>query len=125
MAGTSHTWITNYINKQPVSIVVSPEMTQVDNYFRSLNVQNLDGPDNIMDTYMARSAFEYNPTMLSKVKEEWIAKQLEIKKKEFTVGKSLTLLCGSWNVNGRTPKENLAPWLVPNEPEMPDIYVIG
>ncbi|KJE90079.1 inositol 5-phosphatase 4, variant 3 [Capsaspora owczarzaki ATCC 30864] len=126
-AGATHAWISNYINKQPISIVATPEMTPVENYFRQLNnVQNIDAPENLMDTYMARSAFEYNPQTLKSVKEEWIAKQLEIKKSEFTEPRTLTLLCGSWNVNGRTPKENLAPWLIPNEhPELPDVYAVG
>jgi hypothetical protein len=46
---------------------------------------------------------------------------------EYTEYKALRLFVGTWNVNGKSPRESLAPWLTDgvSDGDMPDIYVLG
>eukprot|EP01137_Pigoraptor_chileana_P032379 Opistho-2@21651 len=91
--------------------------------FKSIDARHIDGPDVLINTYMARSAFEYNPQMLTKIKEEWIEKELKNRAAEFTQPKTVSVFCGTWNVNGQVPKEDLSPWFTCES--LPDIIAIG
>lgn len=51
---------------------------------------------------------------------------------EYTEYRPLRLFVGTWNVNGKTPRESLTPWLndgvdadAEGRLDLPDIYVIG
>ena len=53
---------------------------------------------------------------------------------EYTEYRALRLFVGTWNVNGKMPRESLAPWLLDGASEggaggapvdLPDIYVVG
>jgi len=43
-----------------------------------------------------------------------------------TLLSNLQIFCGTWNVNGKPVKEDLAPWLVPKQEHLkPDLYALG
>ena len=47
---------------------------------------------------------------------------------EYTEHRALRLFVGTWNVNGKTPRESLAPWLTDGSGrgvDLPDLYVVG
>jgi hypothetical protein len=49
---------------------------------------------------------------------------------EYTEYRALRVFVGTWNVNGKWPKEELAPWLCDGAEadggaNMPDLYVVG
>jgi phosphatidylinositol-bisphosphatase len=52
--------------------------------------------------------------------------QLLKREDEFIERVGVTVLCGTWNVNGKMPTESLAPWLSPSGGEpAADVYVVG
>lgn len=60
------------------------------------------------------------------IREDWIAKQLRIRKKEFTQTNNILVFCGTWNVNAKKPSEDLGPWLIDSQyPQGADIYALG
>jgi hypothetical protein len=44
----------------------------------------------------------------------YLRTQMRLREMEFVETHSLTLFVGTWNVNGKMPKEALAPWLLPS-----------
>jgi len=43
---------------------------------------------------------------------------------EYTNKQQISVFVGSWNVNGKSPSEDLSDWLMTN-PDLPDLYFIG
>eukprot|EP00727_Mastigamoeba_balamuthi_P006660 m51a1_g2614 putative type ii inositol -trisphosphate 5-phosphatase-like (1072) ;mRNA; r:512229-517451 len=54
----------------------------------------------------------------------WISKMLKTRESEFTQHKTMTVFCGTWNVNGQKPGVALESWLVCKDVK-PDIYCVG
>ena len=42
----------------------------------------------------------------------FVATQMRLRESEYTDVHELTVFVGTWNVNGKPPKESLAPWLI-------------
>ena len=64
--------------------------------------------------------------------EGWIQNQMEKHESEYIDLQTVSVCVGTWNVNGRLPKEDptscndLKPWLYfANAAESPDLYVLG
>ncbi|XP_046544350.1 inositol polyphosphate 5-phosphatase OCRL-like [Haliotis rubra] len=57
-------------------------------------------------------------------REVFVKRYMAQREEEFTNIEKLTVFCGTWNVNGQSPKEPLKEWLVVDD-EPPDIYAIG
>eukprot|EP00128_Syssomonas_multiformis_P012082 Colp12_sorted_trinity150504_noHs@19516 len=83
---------------------------------------NYGDPANVLESYMQQTN-EYNPQMFQKIKEQWVAKQMKLREPEYVKEKPLRVFIGTFNVNGKVPKESLAPWLY--DESQPDIYAIG
>mmetsp|Transcript_14190 Transcript_14190/g.21560 ORF Transcript_14190/g.21560 Transcript_14190/m.21560 type:complete len:699 (+) Transcript_14190:114-2210(+) len=60
-------------------------------------------------------------------KQAWIEKAMQDRRQEWTEAKDLTVFCGTWNVNGKKPKENISTWLMPADckGKLPDLYCLG
>jgi hypothetical protein len=72
----------------------------------------------------------YNPQVMSFVRDEWVHAQMAGREPEFTEYRPLRVFVGSYNVNGKFPKEDLTPWLCEGASAdggacMPDLYVVG
>ena len=74
----------------------------------------------------------YNPAVISFIRDEWIHKQLQEREAEYTEYRPMRVFVGSWNVNGKFPREDLSTWLcdgtdasVEAKLAMPDVYVVG
>lgn len=73
---------------------------------------------------------KYNPAVISFIRDEWIASQMQSRESEYTQYRPLRFFVGTWNVNGKWPREDIAPWLTDGAAEngganMPDVYVVG
>lgn len=73
---------------------------------------------------------KYNPAVISFIRDEWIHQQMREREAEYTEYRPLRLFIGTWNVNGKWPKEDLTAWLCEGADadggaNMPDIYVVG
>jgi phosphatidylinositol-bisphosphatase len=59
----------------------------------------------------------------------WTAQDIKtimsLKQDEYTEEKSVSVFCGTWNVNAKKPKEALGDWLVQKALKEPDVYAIG
>ncbi len=54
----------------------------------------------------------------------FLTTQMRQRENEYTNRHALTVFVGSWNVNGKAPKEALSPWLLlPNH--VPDVFALG
>jgi hypothetical protein len=51
--------------------------------------------------------------------------QMRLRENEFVENHELVLFVGTWNVNGKVPKEALAPWLLPSDMPTPDVVALG
>jgi len=74
----------------------------------------------------------YNPAVISFIRDEWLHNQVKEREPEYTEYRALRLFVGSWNVNGKVPKEDISAWLCEGASadaegrlDLPDIYVIG
>ncbi|XP_071115406.1 type II inositol 1,4,5-trisphosphate 5-phosphatase-like [Haliotis cracherodii] len=57
-------------------------------------------------------------------REVFVKRYMAQREVEFTNIEKLRVFCGTWNVNGQSPKESLKEWLAMDD-EPPDIYAIG
>jgi hypothetical protein len=70
----------------------------------------------------------FNPKVISFIRDEWIHEAVAAREAEFTEYRPLRLFVGTYNVNGKVPKEDLGPWLCESgldEASIPDVYVCG
>jgi hypothetical protein len=76
----------------------------------------------------------YNPAVISFIRDEWLYQQVKAREPEFTEYRALRLFVGTWNVNGKMPKESISAWLTDglgsdggtdSAADLPDIYVVG
>jgi phosphatidylinositol-bisphosphatase len=54
----------------------------------------------------------------------FLTTQMRLREKEYTNSHAVTVFVGSWNVNGKSPKEALAPWLL-QAGHVPDVVALG
>eukprot|EP01041_Mallomonas_annulata_P002723 gene2723-5362_t len=69
-----------------------------------------------------------DPLAIRKITTEWVQKQMKQRISEYTTGTSLTVFCGTWNVNNKILLETestLERWLFPIEQPDIDIFCIG
>lgn len=63
------------------------------------------------------------------IRENYIRKKMNEHEAEFTERRNISVFVGTWNVNGKKPGENLAPWLRAGKGttggKRPEIYVVG
>ncbi|XP_064617717.1 inositol polyphosphate 5-phosphatase OCRL-like isoform X2 [Liolophura sinensis] len=57
-------------------------------------------------------------------RETFVKHYMADRESEFVNTETIRVFCGTWNVNGQAPAENLVPWLSPDS-QPPDIYAIG
>jgi len=50
--------------------------------------------------------------------------QMALKEEQYTEIQQFVIFCGTWNVNGQSPPEEVTPWLAADQ-DPPDIYAIG
>lgn len=78
----------------------------------------------------------YNPAVISFIRDQWLYEQVKSREPEFTEYRALRLFVGTWNVNGKMPKESLSAWLTDGvgadgsgsdsgAADLPDVYVVG
>lgn len=82
----------------------------------------------------------YNPSVISFIRDEWIHGQMQAREAEYTEYRPLRVFVGTWNVNGKFPREDLTPWLAEGAYDMgqggaggegkakinmPDLFVVG
>lgn len=95
----------------------SQELTHVPTYSQFPRADNMN-------------AHNLPESSLSIQRREWLATEMDKNREAFTNDKQLTLLAGTWNVNGRAPEPNIdiTPWLFPNSRSRTrpiDIYMLG
>ena len=52
-------------------------------------------------------------------------KELSLREEEYTFYEKKRVFCGSFNVNGKLPDEDIAPWLFSISDKSADVYAIG
>lgn len=68
----------------------------------------------------------YDRKAVSKIIQQWLDKHMKQREIEFTKSKTLSLFCGSWNVNAKKLEGSLDDWLLPqNGNSACDVYAIG
>ncbi|CAN8062420.1 unnamed protein product [Agarophyton chilense] len=70
-----------------------------------------------------------NAALASK-RSRWYDEYISERRHEFTTDKELNMFAGTWNVNGRSPQQNLNldPWLFPSQQSVRrpfDVYMLG
>eukprot|EP00954_Amorphochlora_amoebiformis_P017013 1316313-Amorphochlora_amoeboformis.AAC.1 len=96
---------------------------------------------------MESKTFSMEPDESDLGKQAWIEKAMQDRRSEWTEAKQLTIFCvpinptslqfwpekhsqkksGSWNVNGKKPKDDCRTWLMPVEEKqvLPDLVCLG
>ena len=77
---------------------------------------------------IAANGSSFNPKIISFIRDEWIHEAVAAREAEFTEYRPLRVFVGTYNVNGKVPKEDLSPWLCESgldEASIPDVFVCG
>jgi inositol polyphosphate 5-phosphatase INPP5B/F len=80
------------------------------------------------DQVAQSNGISFNPKVISFIRDEWIHEAVAARESEFTEYRPLRVFVGTYNVNGKVPKEDLTPWLCEgglDESNIPDVYVCG
>jgi phosphatidylinositol-bisphosphatase len=51
--------------------------------------------------------------------------RLRQQESDFCNYETIRIYVGTWNVNGKSPTEDIGPWLLQKPDEMPDIFALG
>jgi len=68
----------------------------------------------------------YDRKAVNKITQQWLDEHMKQREIEFTRSKTLSLFCGTWNVNAKKLESSLDEWLLPqNGNSVADVYAIG
>lgn len=72
---------------------------------------------------------EFDPAAVSIIRQHWIDRQLKKRELEFTEYRTVTVFCGTYNVNAKIIADEeiqrLEEWLFPDAGELADIFAVG
>lgn len=126
-----------HVNLLPTDITTTADSNFMQQFSKDQAVEAIkeadSGPVNLKVLYgsIAQSPNRPERGLIRGPQEGWVRHQMHKREKDYTDLQAVTVCIGTWNVNGRLPKEdetsceNLNPWLRLDAHESPDIYVLG
>jgi phosphatidylinositol-bisphosphatase len=66
-----------------------------------------------------------DPTQWKILKRRIMSTRLRQQESDFSTFESMKIYVGTWNVNGKSPTEDIGPWLLQKQDDMPDIFALG
>ncbi|TPX59296.1 hypothetical protein SpCBS45565_g07773 [Spizellomyces sp. 'palustris'] len=115
--GGTHNWVQFYENNRKSA---SAALTQAEKYNEAEEERaqsSLPNPFINLDSSVSGGN-------VKAIKEAWAAKELRAREDKFVDFESKRVFVGSWNVNGQSPSQSIAPWLQATE-EDPSLFVLG